>query len=116
MAETLNYSLREFENVKVVELSGSLTNNTIDTFRSLINRISDKESAIVNLENVTLVTSGGLHALVDVSQVAKRKDKRVIILWAGEDVVRMSEIIDVYSLLIFAESLEEGVRKIRYYT
>jgi len=116
VTDVINYSIRDFEGTKVVELNGSLTVNTIDIFERLINRITEKESVMLNMENVNVVTSAGVSALIEVSQAAKENEKRVILLWAGEGMVSMSETLDVYGLLIYAESLEEGQTKIRYYT
>jgi anti-anti-sigma factor len=116
MADTLNFSLREIESVKIVDLRGNLTVNTNRLFENLIDKISEKESLIINMQNVSMVTSAGMESLVEVSQRAKKMEHRIVLLWAGTDVKKVSESLNIYHLLIFAESPEEGVTKIRYYT
>ena len=116
MADKLNYSLREFDGIKVVELQGNLTVNTNRLFESIIDKITEKESAIINMEQVRMITAAGLNTLVDVSQLARKRERRIVLLWANEELKDLSEDLSVYNLLTFAESLEEGSTKIRFYT
>lgn len=112
----LNYSVRDYSGIKIVELSGGLTSNSIETFKAFIKRLTEKESIIVNLENVSLITSAGVSAMVEVSFVAKEHDNRVIFLWPSDELLKIAEDMDVYSYIIFAHSIEEGQTKIKYFT
>jgi anti-anti-sigma factor len=112
----LNYSINEIEGVKVLVVSGSLTAGTVDTFKSLVGQVTERESLIINFENVTMVTSAGLNALVDVSFTAKVHDKRVIILWPEKELLKMAETLGVYNYLIFAQSVDEAKIKIKFFT
>jgi anti-anti-sigma factor len=112
----LNYNIRESNGVKIIDLAGSMTAQSSEIFKAFVQRLTDKESILVNLENVSLVSSSGLSALVDVSFYAKQHDNRVIFLWPGEELLRLAEMMDVYSLLLFAGSVEEGQTKIKYFT
>ncbi|MCP4133946.1 MAG: STAS domain-containing protein [bacterium] len=114
--ETLNYSVRDYEGIKVLDVTGNLTINTIDTLIVVVEALVEKESLMINMENVHLVTSAGLNCLIELSFFAKEKENRVVVLWPSEDFVRMTEIMDVFSYLTFAESREEGKAKIDYYT
>lgn len=112
----LNYSINEIEGVKVLVISGSLNKAAIETFRSLVRQVAERESLVINFENVTLVTSAGLNALVDVSFFAKDHDKRVIILWPDKELLKMAETLGVYNYLIFAQSVDEAKMKLKYFT
>ena len=112
----LNYSIRENNGVKIIDISGSLTAQESEPFKALVQDIADKESVIINLENVTLVSSSGLSSLVDVSFYAKEHNSRVIYVWPSDEVIRLAEDMDVYSFLLFAGSIEEGQTKIKYFT
>ncbi len=112
----LNYSINEIEGVKVLVVSGTLAADTIQTFKSIAKQVTERESLIINFENVTLSTSAGLTALVEVSFFAKEHDRRVIILWPDRDLQKMAETIGVYNYLIFAQSVDEAKLKIKYFT
>ena len=112
----LNYSLRDNNGVKIIDLSGSLTSQSTEIFRALVFRLVEKESILINLENVSMVSSSGLSSLVDVSFYAKDHETRVIFLQPNEEFLKLAEMMDVYSFLLFAGSVEEGQTKIKYFT
>ena len=112
----LNYAINEIDGVKVLVVSGSLTANTVPNFMSLVMQVTERESLIINFENVTMVTSAGMHALVKVSLFAKEHERRVIILWPEKEVLKMAETLGVYNYLIFAQSVDEAKMKIKFFT
>jgi anti-anti-sigma regulatory factor len=111
----LNYSVDTHEGTRVLELAGILCAGSVMDFERIVNKITDKENLIVNLEKVRMVTAPGLYSLIDVSMTAKEKNKRVIIMKAGDDVDFLSEILDNYSLFISVNSYEEGQLKLEYF-
>jgi anti-anti-sigma regulatory factor len=112
----LNYSINEIEGLKVLALSGSISAETIGNFTSIIKQVTERENIIINFENVTLVTAAGMDSIVDVSMFAKEHDRRVIILWAEQELMKMAEILGYYDFLIFAQSIDEAKMKISYFT
>jgi len=112
----LNYSINEIEGVKLLVMSGSLTAHTVPNFISIVRQVTERESLIINFENVTMVTSAGMHALVQASLFAKKFDRRVIILWPEKEVLKMAETLGVYNYLIFAQSVDEAKIKIKFFT
>jgi anti-anti-sigma factor len=116
MAGTMNYSMREAEGINILDLSGNLTVLTSDYFKSVLHNLSERESVILNMENIRVVTSSGLNALVDVSYYAREKGNRVILMSAGNELRDLIDYADYFNHLIFAESIQEGKTKIEYYT
>jgi anti-anti-sigma factor len=116
MAVSMNYSMREAEGVNILDLSGNLTVLTSDYFKSVLHNLSERESVILNMENIRVVTSSGLNALVDISYYAREKGNRVIIMSAGNELRDLIDYVDYFSHLIFAESIQEGKTKIEFYT
>ena len=112
----LKYSINEIEGLKILALSGCLSAETIENFASIVKQVTEQENIIINFENVTLVTSAGMKALVDVSLFAKNYDKRVIILWPDNELVTMAEVLGFYNYLIFAQSVDEAKMKIKFFT
>ena len=115
MSDILNFFIRDYQGTKIIELNGNLDVNTVNTFVPLVEQTAQKESVMVNLENVGIVSSAGLNALIDISFFAKEHSRRVILLWPSDDLMEMAETMDVYNFLIFAQSLEEGRTKIKYF-
>lgn len=112
----LNYSINEIEGVKLLVMSGSLTATTVPNFISIIRQVTERESLIINFENVTMVTSAGMNALVQASLFAKGHDRRVIILWPEKELLKTAETLGVYNYLIFAQSVDEAKMKIKFFT
>ncbi|MFC1668919.1 STAS domain-containing protein [Spirochaetota bacterium] len=116
MKDYINYSITEYEGIKVVELVGSLASNTIKQLESLILPVIENESVMINMSNIRSVTTAGINTIMDLSFVAKEKGRRIVILWPNDDLLNMTEMLDVHEFLIYAESMEEGRTKIKFYT
>ncbi|HOK01950.1 MAG TPA: STAS domain-containing protein [Spirochaetota bacterium] len=112
----ITYSVREFSGINVLDVSGNLTVLTADYFKSVVHNFSERESIMINMENVPFVTASGLNALVDVSYYARNFGNRVIILGANIDLKEAIDYVNYFDHIIFAQSLQEGKTKIEYYT
>jgi len=116
MKDIIKYNVREYEGVKILDISGNLNSNTVENFRSVIQAMADRESFMINLEDVKLVSAAGYNALVELSYYSKDKERRLVILWAGSDFLKVVEQLDIYHHLTFAESYDQGVTKIKLFT
>jgi anti-anti-sigma factor len=112
----LNYTFKEHKGSKVLELSGTLTSSTTESFRDIVMNVVERENLIINMENITFITSSGMNTIIDMSIFAKENARRIIILWPGEDLMKMAEEFGVYHHLIFADSLDLAAMKIKYFT
>lgn len=109
----LNYSINEIEGVKVLVVSGSLTADTIETFKSIC-PAGVTERVSINFENVTLITSvcerpGGRFLF------SPRTMKTCHYPLAGEGAPQDGGD-PVYNTLIFAQSIDEAKMKIKFFT
>ena len=111
----INYSLRYFDTEGILDLSGDLTVQSSDAFKSVVHNLTERSSLMLNLEKVYFITSSGLNALLEVSYHARDRGQRVIILGADNDLKELVDYADIYTHLIFAESPEEGHTKIEFY-
>jgi len=116
IASRVNYSLREFDGINVLDLSGDLTIHTSDAFISVVHNLTERGSLIINMSNIDFVTSSGLNALIDVSYYARERGHRIVIMDLKPDVMELVDYADFFSHLIFAETPEEGKTKIDHYT
>ncbi|MGL4368122.1 MAG: STAS domain-containing protein [Spirochaetota bacterium] len=111
-----NYTVEEKEGVKVIHLDGNLSVSNAETFERLIDLHSQKNSVILNLSDVRMITSSGMNSLMNVSVDAKNRNNRVLLMKPNEDLRHMIEVLKTYDYFIVVDSVEEGQMKIRYYT
>jgi anti-anti-sigma factor len=116
MAQALNYSLREYDGLNILDISGDLTSNTSDSFKSVVYNLTERDNLLINAENISFVTCGGINALLEVSYFARDKGNRVVIVSADNDLMEQVDYIEAYRHLLFASSVEEGHHKIELYT
>lgn len=116
MAQLLNYSLREYEGLNILDISGFLTSNTADSFKSVVYNLTERDNLLINAEKINFVTCGGISALLEVSYYARDKGNRVVIVAADNDLMEQVDYIEAYRHLIFAASVEEGHNKVELYT
>ena len=115
MDELLKYYLSEFEDITVLELNGSINSSTVELLGRIIRHLSDEISIIINLKSISSITTAGLKTLTDISFDAKEENKRVVLLGASDDFIRMTEIYDLYNIFTFATTLQEGKMKINLF-
>jgi len=116
MPDLINYTVRDYEGTKVIDFIGNLSANTSKSFETIVKRISEKENIILNMININIVTIAGLNSLIHASYFAKEHGKRIIVLWPNENLMEVVEMLEAHKHLIFADSLEEGKTKIKFYT
>lgn len=113
--DRLNFSIEDHESIKIVNLVGNITNISKHQFIEIINQLSQKNSVILNMKEVNLITSSGLEALVDVCMAARQKNKRVLIMGLKENLFKIIDAMDQYEFFIFIENIDEGKLKLKYY-
>lgn len=116
MTSRVNYTLREYEGINILDLSGDLTIHTSDAFISVVHNLTERGSLIINMKNIDFVTSSGLNALIDVSYYAKERGQRIVIMEMKSDIMDLVEYADFFRHLIFSENPEEAKTKIEHYT
>jgi anti-anti-sigma factor len=112
----LDYTVEERENARVVHLSGSITSMTAESLEQICRYHSERDSVILDMSQIRLVTSAGMTALVNASIEAREHKNRLLLLEAGADFHKLAEVLRTHDYLLMVDSLEEGLKKIRYYT
>ena len=116
MRQLLKYSVDIHSSIKVINVVGSINVVTSMKLINIVNLLTSQESIILNFESVELVTVAGLESLTDVSMNARESGKRVVLLNASFEFKKLAEALDYYRFLIFADSLDEAVTKINFFT
>ena len=111
----LDYSLQEVDGFNVLGMSGALTIIAFDAIVTVVHNLTEKESLIIDMENIVFLTSSGINALIEISHYAKEHGTRVILMSLGDDIINLIDYIDSYRHFIFAGSFEEAKTKIEYY-
>lgn len=115
MQTNINYTIEEREGVKIINMTGPLTVATETEYEALIDEITSNNNVIVNLNDVSMITSSGLRAMVNVSANARKKNKRVLLMGVSGEFLKTIDIMDIYDQLLIVDSIEEGIRKLEYY-
>jgi anti-anti-sigma factor len=108
----ISYSISEYEGIKIIKLTGNISNSTKMDFERLINGIILKNNVILNMKEISVITSGGLSSLINVSAEARKRKKRVMIMGMRDPLVKMLEVMGVLQYFIFIDNIEEGLAKI----
>ncbi|MBN2403781.1 MAG: STAS domain-containing protein [Spirochaetes bacterium] len=112
MNTDISYSITEYEGIKIIKLTGNLSNSSRLEFDRLINGLTLKYNVILNMKDISVITSGGLTSLVKVSAEARRRKKRVMIMGMREGLMKMLEVMDVLQHFTIIENIEEGVSRV----
>lgn len=116
MSEKISFVLNDFEGCKLLSLRGSISVSTIPSIEEIVYKTIDSNNLIIEMENVTLITSSGIGTLVELSQKAYAKGRRVVFSKLKKEFKDMFMILSLSHLLLFADSVQEAAMKIRYYT
>lgn len=114
MASEINYSVADYDGLKVIKLAGNIANSSKDEFENLVDRLSQKYDIILNFKEVNVITSGGLNSLIKVTKNARSRKKRVMLMGLREGLMKMMEVMEAYKYLTFVNSIEEGQARIKY--
>lgn len=112
MNSDISYSISDYEGIKIVKLSGNISNSSKPEFENLINGLAQKYNIILNMNEISVITSGGLTSLINVSSEARRRKKRVMIMGIRESLFKMLEVMGVLPYFTIIENIEEGLAKI----
>jgi len=116
MSDTFSYTVTEYEGAQLLEATGYLSANTINEFADFLEMITDTDNVIIDMKSVALLTSSGIESLVMASQNARKKGKRVVLACVKPEIKNMFASLSMFHLVIFADTSEEGLIKIQYYT
>jgi anti-anti-sigma factor len=112
LSTDISYSISEYEGVKIVKLSGNISNSSKQEFEMLINGLALKYNVILNMNEISVITSGGLTSLINVSAEARKKKKRVMIMGIRDGLVKMLEVMGVLPYFTIIDNIEEGIAKV----
>ncbi len=115
MANDIHYSIIDNEGIKVVKLSGNISNSNRHEFEQLLKRLSERHHIILNMQDIDVITSAGFDALVNVAQHARKGKWRLMLMGVREDVKKRMEEMEIRQIFIMIDSIEEGQARIYYY-
>jgi anti-anti-sigma factor len=105
----ISFSISEYEGIKIVKLSGNISNSSKLEFERLINGLIQKYNVILNMNEISVITSGGLTSLISVSSEARKRKKRVMIMGVRDGLVKMLEVMGVLPYFTIINNIEEGI-------
>ena len=104
--------IRQQDNITILEPSGRIVGAAVAELRQTI--LSDIEAAetpriLINLENVNMMDSAGLGALMEARTIALRKDGRIGVINVGKHIKNLLVLSRIVSLFEHYDSEEEAI-------
>ncbi len=115
MAGNVTYSIGEQGDLNILEISGNLSTLAVTDFLNVVENFFVKDSLIISLENINLVTISGLNAMLRLNYHAKELGKRVIFLYPSDYLKDLVNNSENYGYLTFADSIEECRAKLEFF-
>jgi anti-anti-sigma factor len=112
MNTDISYSISEYEGIKIVKLAGNISNSTKLEFENLISGLAQKYNIILNMSEISIITSGGLTSLINISADARKRKKLVMIMGLRDGLVKMLEVMGVLPYFIIIDNIQEGASKV----
>lgn len=103
---------RQENNVTILEPSGRIVGPAVSELRQTI--LPDIEAAetpriLINFENVNMMDSSGLGALMEARAIASRKDGRIGVINVGKHIKNLIVLSRIVSLFEHYDSEEEAI-------
>ena len=104
--------IRQQDNVTILEPSGRIVGPAVSELRQTI--LPDIEAAetpriLINFENVNMMDSAGLGALMEARAIASRKDGRIGVINVGKHIKNLIVLSRIVSLFEHYDSEEEAI-------
>ncbi len=114
MAGELNYTIIDYEGIKIIKLLGHISTNNKNDFENLIERYSERNNIIINMQEVDIITSAGLDSLIKISVNARKGKLKLMLLGVREEFRKLMEEMDIRQHFTLIDSIEEGQSRIQY--
>lgn len=95
-------------------LTGWLNSVSAGDFKNAAIPLVEEKHLLLDFQNVSLISSMGVGALLNISETAQRWNHRVIIIGCPEPVYRVVEITGFASLFYFVQHEEEALNLVRH--
>jgi anti-anti-sigma factor len=112
LEKEINYSVTDRDGVKVVKFEGSISNSNKSEFEKTLNNLTQKYNIILDMNKISVITSGGLSAMINVSLEAHKRRRKVMIMGLREAFIKMMEVMGMLQYIIFIENIEDGIAKV----
>lgn len=105
-------TIRERGNVTILEPSGRIVGPAVSELRQTILpdiEASETPCILINFENVNMMDSAGLGALMEARALASRKDGRIGVINVGKHIKNLIVLSRIVSLFEHYDSEDEAV-------
>lgn len=114
MKNDISYSIVDHEGIKVIRIAGSISNSTKKEFEDLIERLSKNSDLILNMQELSIITSAGLNSLISIFVNARKRKRKIMLMGLRDGLRKMIEVMEASQHFIFIDSIEEGQFRIHY--
>ena len=104
--------IRQQDGVTIVEPSGKIVGPSVSELREVILpeiEVSDAPRILINFENVNMIDSSGLGALMEARTLASRKNGRIGVVNVGKHIRNLIVLSRIVSLFEHYDSEADGI-------
>ena len=102
----------ELESGLLIEMEGVLNSDTSKDVRPKLLEVSGQQHLILDLSNVSLITSSGVGVLFEITDKSLASEKKVILLNPSERVQKVINITGFNDLFIIVDTLEAAEKQL----
>lgn len=110
-----SYNIETHEDCRIIHLTGNLDAISNESFERIIRNFIKNDNIILNMQDVELVSSSGLNAIIDMTLEARDYDKWILLLKPRNNFLEMVEALNAYDYFKIIETVEEGLVKLKHY-
>jgi anti-sigma B factor antagonist len=105
-------TVKKSGNTEIVEVAGSIDSKTApDLQQNVLNIINESNEMVLDISNVSFVSSAGLRVLLMVYRQLKAKDGKVVLVGVSEEIQEVMHMTGFINFFEISPTLEEGLTK-----
>lgn len=108
----MNVSVKSEGEVSVITIAGSIDSNTAPALQQqVMAATSETNKVIMDLSNVSFVSSAGLRVLLMVYRLVKSKSGKVILVGVSEEIEGVMSMTGFINFFVLTATLQEALNK-----
>ena len=108
--QEISFHTEKFENIFIINVHGSIDAFTKTKFLETVDEINRQGPVILNLEGVQTVSSDGIKAFRNLSEISFNNHHKIVLLYLSQSVQYVFRTGDIWYLFQIAENEDEAVK------
>lgn len=106
----IEVQVEKIDNIFVMRIEGSISSATCNSFIEEVRKCNRKGGLIIDMEEVTAITSSGIGALKEISDMSYKSGNRIVFLNLAANVKQTLSIADLTKVFNVAPNEELAIK------